>query len=122
MANVVSFCILVLYLYGRSLWSKNNALHRKLMLAAFGADLVLVAALVVGREALNKVTPEMPLSLKVHVPIAVATVVLYVPTVWTGIQLARGRAVRRKLVRLDRLLTTARILTFVTSLWVQFGK
>lgn len=121
MANIASFFILVLYLYGRSKWRSNNLLHRKLMLTAFAADLVLVAALVIGRQALAKVEMAMPLALQVHVPVAVLTVILYFPTVIAGIQLAQGKPVRARLARLDKVLTTARILTFMTSVWVQYA-
>lgn len=121
MANIASFIILVVFLYGRSLRFKNNLLHRKLMLTAFGADLLLVFSLVIGRQALSKIGGGMPLPLEVHVPIAVTTVVLYFPTVWAGYQLSRGKSTRTRLYWLDKALTTGRILTFVTSLWVQFG-
>jgi uncharacterized membrane protein YozB (DUF420 family) len=118
-ANLASFLILVLFLYGRSLWRKNNLLHRKIMLTAFACDVVLVAALVVGRDALSKVGPGMSLPLSIHVPIAVTTIILYVFTVIAGIQLSKGKPTRQRLRRLDKALTTARILTFVTSVWVQ---
>lgn len=121
MANIASFIILVLYLYGRSLRFKNNQLHQKLMLIAFGADLILVVALVFGRQALSKLGVGMSLQLQIHVPIAVTTIVLYFFTVWAGYQLSRGKPTRTRLYWLDKVLTTSRILTFVTSMWVQFG-
>ena len=121
MANIASFVILLVYLYGRSLRFSNNPLHQKLMYFAFGADLVLVTALVVGRQALSKLGMGMSLQLQIHVPIAVTTIVLYFFTVWAGYQLSRGLPTRRRLYWLDKVLTTFRILTFVTSVWVQFG-
>jgi len=120
-ANIASFLILMLYLYGRSLRFSNNLLHRKLMLVAFAADLVLVAALVLGRQALTKINPDMPFALQVHVPIAVITVILYFGAVISGFQLAAGKPVRRRLYWYDKFLTSFRILTFVTSVWVQFA-
>lgn len=121
MANIASFFILMVFLYGRSLRFSNNILHRKLMLLAFACDLILVAGLVIGRQALAKVAADMPLALQVHVPIAIATVVLYFPTVLAGFQVAAGKPARRRLYWLDKFLTTLRVLTFVTSVWVQFS-
>ena len=121
MANIASFFILLLFLYGRSLWRTNNLLHRKLMLTAFAMDVTLVAALVIGRQALSKVGTHMSFPLMVHVPIAILTISLYVFTVIAGIQLSMGHPTRRRLYWLDKALTTSRILTFVTSLWVQFS-
>lgn len=90
------------------------------MVTAFVADFALVLALVFGRQALSKVHMDMSLPLKIHVPIAVGTIVLYVFTLWAGYQLSRGKPTRNRLYWLDKVLTTSRILTFVTSLWVQF--
>src|SRR5262245_39917939 len=107
MANLASFCILVLFLYGRSLRFKNNLLHRKLMLTAFAADLTLVAALVLMRNALGRVAAGgMPLPLQIHVPIAITTIVLYFFTVYAGFQLSKGKPTRRRLYWLDKALTS----------------
>ncbi len=91
------------------------------MLTAFGADLILIVCLVVGREALSKIHPGMSLPLMVHVPTAVTTTLLYFPTVWAGYQLSRGKPTRTRLYWLDKALTIGRILTFITSCWVQLG-
>lgn len=122
MANLISLLILLLFLYGRSLCFSNNLLHRRLMLLAFACDVILVASLVMFRNALSKVGGGMPLPLLVHVPIAVLTIVLYTFTVIAGIQLAAGAPhARRRLWWLDKFLVTFRILTLVTSLWVQLS-
>lgn len=89
------------------------------MLTAFAADVTLVGALVVGRNALAKVGVGMSLPLMIHVPIAVLTIFLYCFTVIAGIQLSKGEPTRTRLYWLDKALTTSRILTFVTSVWVQ---
>lgn len=120
-ANLASFLILLVFLYGRSLRFTNLIWHIRFMLAAFVSDLLLIAALVFGRSALSKVGGEMTLALQIHVPIAIATVVLYFFTVWAGYQLWRGRPARNRLRALDKALVTFRILTLITSLWVQYA-
>jgi hypothetical protein len=121
MANVASFLILCVFLYGRSLARRNLKLHIQLMVMAFVADFILIGALVFGREALSKVELAMPLALKIHVPIAVFTVLFYFPTMWTGYRLKKGLPVRDQMRVYDKILTTLRILTLLTSLWVQFS-
>lgn len=118
--NLISFVILCVLLYGRSLRFKNLRWHIRLMLTAFAADLALVFVLAVHRQALGKVSLGMPWTLKIHVPIAVLTVVIYFFAVWTGYRLYRGHPVRARLRALDRILIPARILTLVTSLIVYF--
>lgn len=122
MANLISFFILIVFLYGRSLRFTNLRWHITLMLAAFICDLGLIAALVFGRNALGTVAGgEMSVALWVHVPTAVVTVVLYFGAVWTGFALWRGRDVRARLRWLDRCLLVFRVLTLVTSIWVQIS-
>ncbi len=116
-ANLASFLILCLFLWGRSLRFKNNRLHAKIMCASFGADLILIAALVCLRDALNKINPGMPILLMIHLPFAVSTVVLYVVTIRTGYLLYRGKSeVRPRLKKLDKALLFTRVMTLVTSL------
>lgn len=122
MANLLSFVILIFFFWGRSLCFKNLRLHILVMLCVMAADLALVAALVIMRDALGKVGVSMPWTLQIHVPIAVSTVVLYFFTAWTGYQLYCGRPVRSRMRILDKILVTFRILTLVTSLMVQFIK
>jgi len=121
-ANLLSFIILLFFFWGRSLRFKNLRRHIQVMSAVIVADLCLVAALVVKRNALGKVGMGMPWTLKIHVPIAILTVLLYFVTAWTGIQLYRGRPLHQRMRRLDRVLVTTRVLTLVTSLMVQFIK
>ncbi len=118
-ANLSSFLILALFLYGRSLRFKNVRLHMRLMLAAFAGDLVLVLALVLMRDALSQVEMGMHWTLKVHIPFAVGTIVLYVFTIWAGFRLYKGDEGARPLLRgLDRVLVFSRVMTLVTSLMV----
>lgn len=119
MANLASFFILSIFLFGRSLAKKNLKWHIRLMSFAFAADVLLILALVFGRHALSKVNGDMSIPLMIHVPIAVSTVILYVLTVKAGYDLYQGRPTRERLKTLDKILTTLRILTFVTSVWVQ---
>ncbi len=120
MANLASFLILLVFLYGRSLRFTNLRWHIRLVLFAFAADMALIGVLVFGRQALGKVSPDMSLALKVHVPIAIITVLLYSAAVWCGYKLYQGLPVRKWLRRVDRWLLFFRVMTLVTSLWVQF--
>lgn len=123
MANLISSVILIFFFWGRSLRFKNLRLHMQVMSAVIICDLILVAALVLKRDALGQVAHGgMPLILKIHVPIAIFTVVLYLVTAWTGIQLYRGKPLHARMRALDRVLVPARVLTLVTSLLVQFLK
>jgi hypothetical protein len=120
MTNLVSFTILVFFFWGRSLRFKNLRLHMRVMCAVIVADLSLVAYLIVNHNALGKVGLGMPWTLKIHVPIAVFTVVMYLITGWTGYQLYRGKPLHVRMRRLDKILVPARVLTLITSLMVQF--
>ena len=122
MENLVSFTILVFFFWGRSLRFKNLPLHMLVMSAVIVADLTLVAALVIHRHALEKLDLGMPWTLKLHVPIAIFTVVMYLITGWTGFQLYRGKPLHKRMRILDHILVPARVLTLVTSLMVQFIK
>jgi len=122
MANLISFTILVFFFWGRSLRFKNLKLHMQVMTAVIVADLLLVAALVVERNALGKVGSGMPWTLKIHVPIAIFTVIMYLITGWTGYQLYRGKPLHKRMRTLDRILVPSRVLTLLTSLMVQFIK
>lgn len=122
MANLLSFIILLFFFWGRSLRFKNLRRHIIIMSGVIAADLMLVASLVIERDALGKLGGAMPWTLKIHVPIAIFTVVLYLFTAWTGIQLYHGKPVRARMRLFDRILVPARVLTLVTSLMVQFLK
>ncbi|MGE4130922.1 MAG: hypothetical protein AB7F86_04755 [Bdellovibrionales bacterium] len=122
MANLASFLILLLFLFGRSLYRKNLTWHIRLMLTAFVADVILILALVFGRQALSKVGPDMSTLLMVHVSIAISTVVLYVLTIRAGYRLYKGdKAARARLKILDKILVTARVFTLVTSLILEYA-
>ena len=118
-ANLTSFIILALFLYGRSLRFKNLKLHIRLMLVAFAGDLILVLALVMMKDALSKVSLGMHWTLKVHIPFALGTIVLYMIASYAGYRLYRGdESARPVLRRSDRVLLFFRIMTLVTSLMV----
>jgi len=120
MANLVSFIILIFFFWGRSLRFNNLRLHMIVMTAVIAADLGLVGALVIRRHALSKVSLGMPWTLKLHVPIAVFTVVMLLVTGWTGFQLSRGKKLHARMRILDRIVVPALVLTFLTSLLVRF--
>ena len=137
MANVLSLLFYMCFLWGRSLRFKNLRWHIRIMVAVMIADLSLVAALVVRRHALEKVALDMPWTLKLHVPIAIITVILYLFTAWGGFRLYRRRGVdslslnvistdtprlRARIRWLGRCLLVSRTLTLLTSLMVQFLK
>jgi hypothetical protein len=122
MANLISFTIVVFFFWGRSLRFKNLRLHKLIMSGVILADLALVADLVIQRHALEKVELGMPWTLKIHVPIAIFTVILLLVTGWTGVQLSRGKPQHKRMRALDRVLVPARVLTLITSVMVQFIK
>lgn len=118
-ANVANFLFLLFFLWGRAQWSQNLRLHIRAMQLAFVLDLSLVLALVILRDALGQVSMDMHWTLKVHIPIAITTLAMYVLTGAYGFQLHWGNeAARAKLRFCDKILVTARILTFVTSMMV----
>ncbi len=118
-ANLASFIILIFFFWGRSLRFKNLQLHITLMLSCLVADLVLVLALVFMKNALSQVSLGMHWTLRIHIPIAVSTVVLYFFTAHAGYRLYRGDEKARKWLReLDKILVVFRVLTLVTSLMV----
>lgn len=120
-ANVANFLFLVFFLWGRAQWSRNLRLHIRAMQLAFVLDLLLVVALVVLRDALGKVSMDMHWTLMVHIPIAVTTLAMYVVTGVYGYKLHWGNGAARASLRIcDRILVSARILTFVTSMMVTF--
>jgi hypothetical protein len=119
-ANLISFVILCFLLWGRTLYRSNLRLHIFIMSGVILADLMLILALVFVRDALSKVDAGMPWTLKVHVPIAIGTVLLYIPTAWTGYQLWRGRPLHARMRTLDRWVVSGRVLTLITSLMVEF--
>ena len=94
----------------------------QVMTAVIIADLALVGDLVIEREALSKVGMGMPWTLKIHVPIAIFTVGMYLITGWTGYQLYKGKPLHKRMRFLDGILVPARVLTLLTSLMVQFLK
>lgn len=120
MANLISFVILLVFFWGRSLRFTNLRLHIVTMLSVIAADYALIGYLVFNHNALGKVSLGMPWTLKIHVPIAVFTAVMYIATAWTGFQLYRGKPLHGRMRLFDRILVPARVLTLVTSLMVQY--
>jgi hypothetical protein len=120
MANLLSFIILIFFFWGRSLRFKNLKLHMRVMSAVIVADLSLVGYLVLNHNALGKLGLTMPWILKIHVPVAIFTVAMYLLTGWTGYQLYRGKPLHARMRFFDRILVPARVLTLITSLMVQF--
>lgn len=119
MAILASFLILCVLLYGRSLRFKNLSKHIRIMIIAMVADLLLVVALVVFRNALGKVDMGMHWTLKVHVPIAISTLGLYILTAQAGYSLYKGdENARARLKVLDKFVIVFRVLTLVTSAMV----
>jgi hypothetical protein len=121
MANLLSFIIFCVLLYGRSLRFKNLKRHIQIVQLAMAADILLVAGLVVFRKALGKVSMGMPWTLQIHIPIALTTILLYGLITRAGYRLRRGDERARPILRdLDKLVLVFRSLTLVTSLMVQF--
>jgi hypothetical protein len=120
MANLISFTILVFFFWGRSLRFKNLKLHMRVMIGVIVSDFTLVGYLIVNHGALGKVGLSMPWTLKLHVPIAIFTMGMYLLTGWTGYQLYLGKPFHARMRFLDRILVPARVLTLLSSLMVQF--
>lgn len=121
MANLLSVIILSVLLWGRSLRFKNLKRHILVMQIAMGADILLVAGLVVFRNALGKLSVGMPWTLQIHIPIALTTILLYGLITRAGYRLKNGDERARPTLReLDRFVIVFRVLTLVTSLMVQF--
>jgi hypothetical protein len=119
--NILSFSILCVFFYGRSLRKTNVSMHWRIMAGVIGADVLLILFLVFGRSALSKVSPDMPLILMVHIFFALSTVVLYGLATYFGIQLLKGhRAHLKSMRRVDRVLTPFRVLTLITSVALMF--
>ena len=119
--NFLSFVILCVFLYGRSLRKTNLPLHIKLMSTAIAADVLLVAFLVVARSALSKVHSGMPIQLIIHIFFALSTVILYAFAVYVGLKLKNGqRQYLSKMRLIDKFVTPMRILTWITSTALMF--
>jgi len=120
MTNLISFVILLALLVGRRLAHKNRRLHVRWMSAVIVADLTLVIYLVMGHKALDRIEPGMPTLLMIHIFFALSTVFLYGLAVWTGVHLLCKKRTRFRMKTLDRWIVPFRIMTFVTSLGLQF--
>ena len=82
-------------------------------------DVLLVLALVIGRNALGTVVSgNMGGLLLIHVPIAISTVIGYVFATFYGLKLKKGQRSYLKHMRiLDKFLVPTRVLNTLTS-WV----
>ncbi len=121
MANLANFIFMTVFFWGRSLRFTNLKWHIRLMLTAMTCDFLLVITLVVFRDAVSKLSPQMHWTLFVHVPIAVTTLILYAIAAYYGYRLWSGVESARSRLRLtDKFLVPLRVLTFLTALMVQF--
>lgn len=120
MTNLVSFVILVFLLVGRRLQRRSPRLHGYWMTAVIVSDLSLITYLVIARRALTKLQPEMPWYLIVHLSFAISTVGFYIVALVIGWRLLRGYQHPGAMRQLDRFITPARILTFLTSVLMAY--
>lgn len=119
--NLISFLILCVFFWGRSLRTTNVRLHWQVMTGVIVADVVLILFLVFGRSALSKVSLDMSPFLMVHIFFALSTVILYGWATYVGIQLLKGRRdLLPQMRKVDRILTPFRVLTLVTSVALMF--
>lgn len=117
--NALSFVILCLFFYGRSLRKKNIIAHAKMMTFVISLDLTLVVYLVLRQKALAKIGTDMNKVLFIHIPFAVVTVICYLAALAVGRHLLRGEKQYLRSMRLiDRIVVPCRILNFVTSVWL----
>ncbi|MCB0368974.1 MAG: hypothetical protein KDD34_05805 [Bdellovibrionales bacterium] len=115
--NLISFLILCVFFYGRSLRHKNPKKHAKTMSMVICADLILILFLVIGRSALSKVSLSMPIYLIVHISFALSTVIFYVFAIIYGVKILKGqRQYISKMKLIDRFVTPLRVLTLITSI------
>lgn len=120
MANLINFLLLIVFFYGRSLRFTNLRRHIQLMLFAMTGDFLLVFSLMIFRDALGKLSPDMHWTLMIHVPIAVSTLIFYGIAAYFGNALNLGDESARGALRMtDRILVPLRVLTLVTALMVQ---
>jgi hypothetical protein len=119
MFNFISFVILCFLLVGRRLPRRHRVLHAWWMTGVIVADLLLIVGLVIQRNALESVKITMPIVLYVHLSFAITTVILYLLAIIVGIRLLRGYNHLGAMRGLDRVIVPCRIMTLVTSLWLQ---
>lgn len=114
--NIISGIILLVLLWGRSIALKNRDLHIKVMFGVIITDILLVVYLVVAHRALGKVGADMHYMLFIHIPFALASVLLYLLMIPCGLKLKNGQEEYRPKMRLyDRILVFTRTATFITS-------
>ncbi|RME16758.1 MAG: hypothetical protein D6797_03845 [Bdellovibrio sp.] len=122
MENLFSFFILILLFYGRSLGLKHKKkAHVKWMFVVIALDLLLVLFLSIKRQALGKVSSDMPWTLMVHLPFAIGCVLGYLASIYYGMKLYHGQErYRSTMKRLDRFIVVFRVMTFLTSLAYEY--
>ena len=118
-----SFLILSLMTWGIYLRCQRT-IHIKMMVTAIIWDLLLIAQIELGRDAIHKATQSMTISplnqmiLNIHILLALTSVVLYVCMIISGYKLLKGSlTIRPKHKRLGWMTYSIRILTFITSFW-----
>ena len=115
--NIISFVILVLMFWGRSLHSKNPKLHIRVMSLVIASDLLLVGYLALFNQALTKINAEMSGLLIIHLFFSITTVILYLRLIPIGIKLGKGDESQRASMRqMDRIIVVFRTMTFITSM------
>ncbi len=119
--NVISTFTLVLFFTGRLLVKKNLRLHIRFISLAMIIDVGLVLALVIFRNALGTVVGgDMSSMLKLHVAIAISTIIGYAYATFLGLKLVKGqRRYLRQMRTLDPILLSLRFLNTYTS-WLLF--
>ena len=123
MNNVLSFLILILFFYGRSLHTKKPKAHVKWMTLVMVLDLSLVAYLALFRDVLTKIDAGMSSLLIIHLFFALGTVVLYFIMAYSGYKISKGEdSFRRVMRRLDYVMVGARVFTLITSLALTISK
>lgn len=116
---VLSTLVVLLIFYGLS-QRHNRAVHVPVMSAAFAADVVLVLAIELSRQAVEKAVTHVDNGLLMfHVAVSLLSLVMYIALTLSGRKLLRGEeAVRPLHQKMAGAFLLFRLSNYVTSFWV----
>ncbi len=116
---VLSTLVVLLIFYGLS-QRHNRAIHVPVMSAAFAADVVLVLAIELSRQAVEKAVSHVDNSLLMfHVAVSLLSIVMYVALTLSGRKLLRGdETVRPAHKKMAAAFLLFRLSNYITSFWV----
>jgi hypothetical protein len=112
--------VIVLMLFVGLLFRHNRKIHVPLMSLAFGADVILVLAIELNRQAIEKATTHLDDGLLMfHVSVSLLTLILYTALTVLGVKLLKGKTEALTWHRrLAPWFLFCRLANYVTSFWV----